>query len=70
MHASSYDETKPLYPETDASGVGIGAILLLIRNPQAVQETWHQTTYSEALHWQAKVYPVQRRDTTIYREKH
>ena len=34
---------------------------------QAVQETWHQkTTYSDPLHLQANVYPVQRRDKAIY----
>ena len=60
-----YDKPKPLYLETDASGIGLGSSLLQTRMAQAVQRTWHwKTTYYGPLHLQAKVYPAQRRDTS------
>ena len=33
-----YDDTKPLYIETDASGVGLGAALLQLRDNTACQK--------------------------------
>ena len=65
MH-KSFDETKPLYLETDASGVGLRASLLQTRNYTSCPRDMEQTTVcSEPLHSQAKVYAVHRRDTAI-----
>ena len=64
MHAI-YEETKLLYLETDASGLGLGVRLLQTKMVKAVQETWHQTTaYSNPSHSQAKVYPAHRDTVT------
>ena len=39
-----YDDTKPLYLETDASGVSLGAALLQLHDNTACQKVWHQIT--------------------------
>ena len=46
-----YDNTKPLYLETDAPGMGLGLANYKQEVAQAVIEMWHQTTtYSDPSH--------------------
>ena len=44
MCMNLYDDTKPLYLKTDASGVGLVAALLQNWNVQHARKTWCQTT--------------------------
>ena len=68
-----YDRTKPLYLETNASGVGLGASLLQTRSGTCSLKIEHQTTaYSDPLHlWQEfikhkKEIQVHRKEGTRY----
>ena len=65
-----YDETQPLYLETDASGVRLAAAYNL-EVGQAAQETRHLTTaYLEPLHSPAKTCQVWKGGTVTLRERH
>ena len=55
-----YDETKPLYLETDAYGLGLGARLLQTRYDTSCPRG---TKQKDCSHWQGKVCPTQWRDT-------
>ena len=39
-----FDDTKPLYLETDASRIGLGVALLQPMTIQPAKKAWHQTT--------------------------
>ena len=55
MYMKFYDDTKPLYLKTDASGIALEAALLQLRDNMNCPKTLHQTTLSFAqLHLQVK----------------
>ena len=61
-----YNETKPLYIERDASGVGLRVVLLQQEVIQTVTETKHQTIVPlDPLHFPAKASPEQKKYTAI-----
>ena len=55
-----HDETKPLYLETDASQIGLGAALLQTRHgTTCIKKILLQTTpFSDPSHLQVKACPV------------
>ena len=61
-----YDETKPLYLETDVSGVELGASLLQTRNGTSCpRDAAPDNNILWPIALQAKVYPALRIDTAI-----
>ena len=66
-----YDETKPLYLETDASGIGLGTTLLQTRDGMTWPKDTHQTTpFWDQLPLQVKTWPVQNEGTVTPEERH
>ena len=66
-----YDDTKPLYLETDASRVSLGAALLQIHDNMTYQKGIHQTTQSSTqLHLLAKGQQVQSGDIVTSHMRH
>ena len=66
-----YNETQPLYLETDVSGVGLRAALLQTSNNKTAQKTKHQTTVSsDPLPLQARACQAQKKDTVLLKERH
>ena len=61
-----YDETKALFLETDASGIGLGTSLLQTRNGTTCpRATAPENNTLRPISFATKAYPIQRRDTAI-----
>ena len=65
-----YDETKPLYIETDASEVGLGAALLQTRNhTNCHRDKAPDISILRPIAIASKTLPGQKKDTAIFKEK-
>ena len=65
-----YDKTRPLYIETDASGVGLGAALLQSSKTSCHRDIVPDNSIDRPTVFSSKSLPRQKRDTVILNKKH
>ena len=71
VYMKFYDENKPLYIETDVSGIGLGAALVQIRSYISCHRfEVPGNSILRPLHFPARASPGQKRDTAILKKKH